>query len=97
MSLTLKDVEKIADLARLDLTDAEKAQYLEQLTAVLDYANVLNELDLTNVPPTAHAVAQQNVMREDIVQPSLPIEDVLHNAFKHAQNQFRIQAVLDDN
>jgi aspartyl-tRNA(Asn)/glutamyl-tRNA(Gln) amidotransferase subunit C len=97
MSLTQEDVEKIAHLARLELTDAEKAQYLEQLTAVLDYADMLNELDLADILPTAHAIVQHNVMREDVVQPSLPIEDVLFNAVKHAQNQFRIQAVLDDN
>lgn len=94
--LTLKDVEKIAHLARLQLTEAEKQQYLEQLTAVLDYAAVLNELDLDGVPPSPHAVAQQNVMRDDVIEPSLPIEDTLYNAPQQADNQFLIQSVLDD-
>ena len=49
MSLTLQDVEKIAHLARLELTRAEKAQYLEQLSAILDYADMLNELDLEEI------------------------------------------------
>ena len=96
MSLTPQDVEKIANLARLELTPAEKAQYLEQLTAVLDYAELLNELDLKDVVPTAHAIAQENVMREDIAEPGLAIDEVLFNAPKQAQNQFLIQSVLDE-
>ena len=96
MALTQQDVAKIANLARLELTDEQMAQYQEQLSAILEYAEMLNELDLTGVEPTAHAVAQQNVMREDVERPSLPIEAVLYNAAKTAQNQFQIQAVLDE-
>ncbi|MBK6325276.1 MAG: Asp-tRNA(Asn)/Glu-tRNA(Gln) amidotransferase subunit GatC [Chloroflexi bacterium] len=96
MSLTLQDVEKIAHLARLELTRAEKAQYLEQLSAILDYADMLNELDLEGIEPTAHAIAQQNIMRDDVVMPSLPLDDVLFNAPQQAQNQFLIQSVLDE-
>ncbi len=57
MSLTPQDVEKIANLARLELTPAEKVQYLEQLSAILDYAEMLNELDLDDIVPTAHAIS----------------------------------------
>ena len=96
MSLTPQDVEKIAHLARLELTPAEKAQYLEQLTAVLDYAEMLNDLNLDGIEPTAHAIAQENVMGEDIVASGLAIDDVLFNAPKQAQNQFLIQSVLDE-
>jgi aspartyl-tRNA(Asn)/glutamyl-tRNA(Gln) amidotransferase subunit C len=96
MSLTLADVEKIAHLARLDLTDEEKARYREQLSAVLDYAARLNELDLDGIPPTTHAVARQNVMRDDIAEASLPVDDVLFNAPQQAQDQFLIQSVLDE-
>lgn len=96
MSLTLQDVEKIAHLARLELTRGEKAQYLEQLSAILDYADMLNELDLEGIEPTAHAIAQQNIMRDDVVTPSLPLDDVLFNAPQQAQNQFLIQSVLDE-
>ena len=94
--LTLKDVEKIAELARLSLSDEEKALYLGQLTAVLAYADMLNELDLEGVQPTTRAVHQQNILREDIVQPSLPVAEVLQNAAKTARNQFQIQAVLGE-
>lgn len=96
MSLSQADVEKIAHLARLALSDADKTQYQEQLSAVLDYAAMLNELDLDGIEPTAHAISQQNVMRADEVRPSLPLEDVLFNAPDHDQNQFRIQAVLEE-
>ena len=96
MALTLQDVAKIANLARLELTDAQMVQYQGQLSAILDYAEMLNELDLTGIEPTSHAVAQQNVMREDVERPSLPIEAVLYNAAQTAQNQFQIQAVLDE-
>ena len=96
MSLTQTDVEKIAHLARLALTEAEMTRFQGQLSAILDYAEKLNELDLDGVPPTAHAVSQQNVFREDKAEPSLPIEAVLYNAPKQAKNQFAVQAVLDD-
>ncbi|PIE81872.1 MAG: Asp-tRNA(Asn)/Glu-tRNA(Gln) amidotransferase GatCAB subunit C [Chloroflexi bacterium] len=95
MSLTPQDVEKIAHLARLELTHAEKAQYLEQLTAILEYAEMLNELDLEGIEPTAHAIAQQNVMREDVAVPGLTLDEVLFNAPKQVQNQFLIQSVLE--
>ena len=83
-------------MARLELTEAELFRYQSQLSAILDYAEMLNQLDLENVPPTAHAISQQNVFREDKAEPSLPIEAVLHNAPKQANNQFSVQAVLDD-
>jgi aspartyl-tRNA(Asn)/glutamyl-tRNA(Gln) amidotransferase subunit C len=96
MSLSSQDVEKIAGLARLALTEEEKSRYQEQLSAVLDYAERLNELDTADVPPTASAVQLHSVMREDVIEPSLPIEDVLFNTIHQSQNQFKIQAVLDE-
>ena len=96
MSLTREEVQRIAHLARLALTEDEITQYQEQLSAVLDYAEMLNELNLQNVEPTAHAVAQQNVFREDEVLPSLSLEEVLGNTLYQAQDQFLIQPVLGD-
>jgi aspartyl-tRNA(Asn)/glutamyl-tRNA(Gln) amidotransferase subunit C len=95
MTLTLQDVEKIAGLARLELSEEEKETYLEQLSAILEYAARLNLLDTEDVLPTTSAVTLQNVMREDVVEPSLSIEDVLFNAPESFQGQFLIQAVLD--
>ncbi len=96
MSLSSRDVEKIALLARLELTDDEKALYQEQLSAILDYANRLNQLDIADVPPTASAVDLENVMREDVIEPGLSLEDALFNTIEEALDQFKIQAVLDE-
>ncbi len=96
MSLTRQEVEKIAHLARLALTEEQITEYQQQLSAVLDYAEMLNELDLTDVSPTAHAVARQNVTREDRVEPSLPLDDALRNAQQHTRDQFYIQSVLPE-
>jgi len=96
MSLSSRDVEKIALLARLELTDDEKALYQEQLSAILEYASRLNQLDITDIPPTASAVDLENVMREDVIEPGLSLEDALFNTIEEALDQFRIQAVLDE-
>lgn len=96
MALSREDVDKIARLARLELTEAEKQLYQDQLSAVLEYAARLSQLDLEGVAPTASAVALRNVMREDKVRPSLALEDVLFNAARHAADQFLIQPVLDE-
>lgn len=96
MSLSREDVERIAHLARLELTDGELAAYQQQLSAVLEYAARLNALDLSSIEPSAHAVARTNVMRDDVVEPSLPLDEVLFNAAETAHDQFLIQAVLDE-
>lgn len=96
MTLSKEDVEKIAHLARLSLTAEEKQVYQQQLSAVLDYANMLNELDLSQVVPPKQAAERKNIMRDDEIVPGLDLEDVLYNAASHSQDQFRIQAVLDD-
>ena len=96
MSLTRQEVEKIAHLARLALTVKEKEEYQRQLSAVLDYAAMLDKLDLSDIQPTVQVVARENVMRGDTVEPALSIDDVLFNSAKHAQDQFLIQSVLEE-
>ncbi|MCO5186450.1 MAG: Asp-tRNA(Asn)/Glu-tRNA(Gln) amidotransferase subunit GatC [Anaerolineae bacterium] len=96
MELTRQQVEQIAHLARLDLSAEEITLYQNQLSAILDAADRLTELDLDGVLPTARAVPMQNVMRPDRVEPSLPLEDVLYNTDHQASDQFVIQAILDD-
>ena len=95
-SLTIQDVEKIALLARLYLTEEEKLKYLTQLSDVLTYVEQLSELDLTDVPPTAHAVAQQNIMRQDEVNSTISVENALKNAADTDDDQFAIQAVFNE-
>ncbi|MBH5320232.1 Asp-tRNA(Asn)/Glu-tRNA(Gln) amidotransferase subunit GatC [Paenibacillus sp. GSMTC-2017] len=95
MSITLKNVEHVANLARLELTDAEKAQFTDQLNAILKYAEKLNELDTEKVEPTTHVLPITNVMREDVQKESLLIEKVLLNAPDEEDGHFKVPAVLE--
>ncbi|TJY38525.1 Asp-tRNA(Asn)/Glu-tRNA(Gln) amidotransferase subunit GatC [Cohnella pontilimi] len=95
MSITVKDVEHVAALARLDLSEQEKEAFTGQLNAILGYADKLNELDTSGIEPTSHVLPLFNVMREDEVRPSLPIEEVLANAPEEEDGQFKVPAVLD--
>jgi aspartyl-tRNA(Asn)/glutamyl-tRNA(Gln) amidotransferase subunit C len=95
MSLTLDEVEHIAELARLHLTEAERALFRDQLSAILDYAAILQKVDTSAIPPTATVLPLRNVMREDLVAPSMSVEDVLANAPDADDGQFRVKAILD--
>jgi aspartyl-tRNA(Asn)/glutamyl-tRNA(Gln) amidotransferase subunit C len=95
MSLTIEQVEHIAELARLALTEEEKALYRGQLSAILEYAAILQGVDTSAIPPTATVLPLRNVMREDAVAPSLPVEDVLANAPDAEDGCFRVTAILD--
>ncbi len=95
MGLTRKEVEHIAELARLGLTEEEKDVFGAQLSAILDHFQVLQQLDTETVEPTTTAIPSQNVMRDDVVQPSLPREDVLANAPNAVDNFFRVRAILE--
>lgn len=95
MNITISDVEHVAKLARLELSDTEKEMFTEQLNAILNYADHLNSLNTDGIEPTSHAMPLLNVMREDISQPSLPIELVLLNAPDEEEGQFKVPAVLE--
>jgi aspartyl-tRNA(Asn)/glutamyl-tRNA(Gln) amidotransferase subunit C len=95
MSITPKDVEHVARLARLELSDSEKDQFTDQLNAILKYAEKLNGLDTENVEPTSHVLPITNVMRADEKRQSLPIEKVLLNAPDDEDGQFKVPAVLE--
>lgn len=95
MSITIKDVEHVANLARLELNDEEKQQFTEQLNAILKYAEQLNELDTEHVEPTSHVLQLSNVMRNDEVRPSWPLEKVLLNAPDEEDGQIKVPAVLE--
>lgn len=93
--LTSEEVEVIAELAKLTLTTAEKAMFQEQLSAILDYAEILQQLDTSDVSPTTSAIPLKNVMRPDMVALSLDNEDALFNAPQAEEGSFRVKAVLD--
>jgi aspartyl-tRNA(Asn)/glutamyl-tRNA(Gln) amidotransferase subunit C len=95
MSITSNDVEHVAKLARLELSDAEKEQFTGQLNAILKYAEKLNGLDTDDVEPTSHVLPIVNVMRPDVQRESLPVEKVLLNAPDEEDGQFKVPAVLE--
>ncbi len=92
--LTRAEVEHIARLARLALTEAEIAQFQEQLSAILEYAETLQQLDTEGVPPTTSALPLHTVMRPDEPRPGLSTEDALANAPDVAGDSFRVQPVF---
>ena len=95
MRLTLAQVEHIAELAKLALSDDEKARYQEQLSAILEYAERLQAVDTSAILPTATVLPLRNVMRADEPRDSMSREDVLANAPQIEADCFRVQAVLD--
>lgn len=95
MTLTIEEVEHIARLARLKLTDEEKARYREQLSAILDYAARLQSLDTTGIPPTSSVLPPRTVLRPDEPRPGLRREDLLANAPDTTDDQFRVPPVLE--
>ncbi|OGO30716.1 MAG: asparaginyl/glutamyl-tRNA amidotransferase subunit C [Chloroflexi bacterium RBG_16_56_11] len=95
MKLNREEVLHIARLARLALTEEEISRLGEQLSNLLENFEILQQVDTTDVPPTAQSVDLQSVMREDKVAPSLPAEDVLANAPRREADFFRVRAVLE--
>lgn len=95
MALSRAEVQHIAELAKLHLTDTEIDAYTEQLSAILDYALELNSLDTDAISPTASVLPLQNVMAEDIVQPTLDRATFLGNAPDSEAGQIRVKAILE--
>lgn len=95
MSLTRHQVEHIAELAKLDLTEAELTRYAEQLSTILDYFEALRAINTDDIPPTASVLPLRNILREDEVKPTLTRDQILANAPEKEEGQFRVKAVLD--
>ena len=95
MPLERSEVEYIASLARIGLSEEEIQLLSEQLSDILEQFEVLKELDTSGVAPTGHAGGLQSVMREDVAQDSLDSEDLLKNAPRREGEFFRVNAVLE--
>ena len=95
MKLSREEVLRIARLARLGLTEAEVDRFSEQLSNILENFEILQQVDTSDVPPTAQSIALQNVMRSDEIAPSLPSSEILANAPRKEGNCFRVRAVLE--
>ena len=90
------DVEHVARLARLALSDEELERMRAQFGRILGYIEKLNELDTEGVEPTSHAIRMVNVMRHDEVRPSLPPDVMLANAPDPAGEFFRVPRIIED-
>ena len=95
MKLSHEEVLHIALLARLGLTETEVNKLREQLSNILENFEVLQQVDTSNIPPTAQSIALQNVVRNDEVAPSLPQSEILANAPRRDEDFFRVRAVLE--
>ncbi len=95
MPLTQKEVEHIADLARLNLTPEEKERYRQQLSAILDYFAQLSQLDTVDTPPTSSVLPPRSALRADEPRPGLSQEELLRNAPDTQDGQFRVPPVLE--
>lgn len=89
------DVNDVAHLARLALTNEEAQKFGAQLSHVLGYIEKLREVDVTGIEPTAHAFPLVNVTRSDVVEPSLDHEDALHNAPSKANGLFMVPKIVE--
>jgi aspartyl-tRNA(Asn)/glutamyl-tRNA(Gln) amidotransferase subunit C len=96
MSLSREEVEKVSLLGRLKLTDEELETMTTQLGRIVDYVELLNELDTRNVEPMAHAIDLHNVFADDVPAESLPRELALSNAPKRDDECYRVPAVLGE-
>lgn len=94
MSLSMDDVKKVANLSRLALTDEELAGMQTHLGHILDYFEILKDVDTEGVEPMAHAIELNNVFREDVVLESLPREEALSNAPKTDGKYFLVPEIL---
>lgn len=96
MAVTKKEVEKIAELARLKFSDEELESFTPQMNEILSYMDKLNELDTENVKPLSHPVEQTNVFRDDIVKSSISNQDALKNAPAKDDVHFKVPKVIGD-
>lgn len=94
--ITTDDVAHVAQLARLRLTDDELQQFTAQLAAVLDHARDVEALDTAGVPPTAHPLPIQNVLRDDVTEPCLDRGEVLAAAPSIELDRFRVPRILGE-
>jgi aspartyl-tRNA(Asn)/glutamyl-tRNA(Gln) amidotransferase subunit C len=95
MSISREEVMTIAELAKLTLSEKEINTLQEQLSDILDYAQMLQSIDTGDIPPTTSAIPLSNVMRDDVTHLSLENEAALANAPDADDRSFRVKAVLD--
>lgn len=96
MALTIGDVAKLGELARIELSDEELARLAPQLEVILESVARVSELDTADVPPTSHPEPLTNVFRPDEAQPSLPVQVALEMAPSTEDDRFRVPRILGE-
>jgi aspartyl-tRNA(Asn)/glutamyl-tRNA(Gln) amidotransferase subunit C len=96
MEITKQDVEKVAKLARLAISQSEKEMFIKQLSQILTHVEKLNQYDTEGIEPTATVLGQTNVFRDDVVRRSLPADKALANAPERAADWFRVPKFLEE-
>ena len=95
MAISREQVERVAELARLGLGDDEIDRFQQQLSQILGHMQALDTVDTSAIPPTAQVIPVSSVMRDDVVRPSLPVEDVLRNAPRREGDFLKVPPVLE--
>ncbi|HET7059302.1 MAG TPA: Asp-tRNA(Asn)/Glu-tRNA(Gln) amidotransferase subunit GatC [Nitrospiraceae bacterium] len=96
MQISKQEVEHVAKLARLEITEGEKDVLSRQLSSILTYIEELKSWDTTGVEPTATVLDQTNILREDLARPSLPVEQAVLNAPDSDGGYFRVPRILEE-
>ncbi len=96
MAVTIKDVEHIAKLAKLEFTDAEKEKFTHQLNQILEYVEQMNKLDTSKVEPLSHVIELSNVFRSDEVKPGVSTEEALKNSPAKTEQFFKVPKVIGE-
>ena len=96
MQIRKEEVEKVAKLARLELTEVEKTAFTKQLGQILRYVETLKQYDTAGVEPTATVLGQVNVFRSDEVRPCLSVEQALANAPESAEGYFVVPKIIEE-
>jgi aspartyl-tRNA(Asn)/glutamyl-tRNA(Gln) amidotransferase subunit C len=94
--ISLKEVEHVARLARLELSAEDKERMRRELDGILTYIDKLSGVDTADVEPTSHAVPLTSVMRDDAVRPSLPRDEMLANAPERSGEFFRVPKIIEE-
>ena len=96
MAITIKDVEHIAKLAKLEFTDAEKEKFTHQLNQILEYVEQMNKLDTSRIEPLSHVIELSNVFRVDEVKQGVSTEEALKNAPSKTEEFFKVPKVINE-
>jgi aspartyl-tRNA(Asn)/glutamyl-tRNA(Gln) amidotransferase subunit C len=96
MSISRQDIEKVALLARLQLTDDELSRMTTELAQIVAYVDQLGEVNTDGIEPMAHAIELKNIFRDDAVAASLPRDEALANAPHHDDRGYLVPAVLGE-